>query len=133
MLFDLPGTGELGPGYMHGYDAYFPVWYTGILAGTSISGLWAEDILRAVHFAKSQVPGSQIIGISDGNTSTGLLLASVFSTEISQIIMIKPLIAYEQILTNKFYKEKLIPSSIAGALNSFDLPDLFALLCNFAV
>ncbi|MCD6598126.1 MAG: hypothetical protein J7L04_10580, partial [Bacteroidales bacterium] len=128
LLFDLPGIGELGPGYMHGYDAYFPVWYTSILAGTSISGLWAEDILRAVHFAKSRIPGSQITGISDGNTSTGLLLASVFSTEISKIIMIKPLIGYEQILTNIFYDEKLIPSSIAGALNSFDLPDLYALL-----
>jgi pimeloyl-ACP methyl ester carboxylesterase len=128
LLFDLPGTGELGPGYMHGYNAYFPVWYTGILSGKSIASIWAEDIIRAVHFAKSKLPGCQIIGAADGSVSSGLLLSAVFSPEISKMVMIGPLITYSHLLKNPFYMEKIIPSTIAGALKQFDLPDLYALL-----
>lgn len=128
LLFDLPGTGELGPGYMHGYNAYFPVWYTGILNGKSIAAIRAEDIIRAVHFAKSKVPGSRIIGAADGNVSSGLLLASVFSPEISKIIFLRPLISYGPLLQTAFYDEEVIPSTLAGALKLFDLPDLYALL-----
>lgn len=128
LLIDLPGIGELGPGYMHGYDAYFPVWYTTILAGTSISGLWASDIVRAVHFVKTAVPGNQIACISEGKTSTALLLAASFTPEFSQIVMIRPLTGYGQMLTNRFYNEKMIPATIPGALNYFDLPDLYALM-----
>ncbi len=128
LLFDLPGTGELGPGYMHGYNAYFPVWYTGILNGKSIAAIRAEDILRAVRFGKSELPGSSIICSSDGNVSSALLLASALSPEISKIVMIQPLISYRGILETAFYNEKLIPSTLAGALTYFDLPDLYALL-----
>lgn len=128
LLFDLPGTGELAPGYLQGYNAYRPVWYTGILNGKSIAAIRAEDVIRAVHFGKSMLPGHQITGAADGHVTSGLLLAALFSPEISGIIMVRPLISYQNMIQKEFYDDNIIRSTLAGALRHFDLPDLYALL-----
>ncbi len=62
LLGDLPGMGELGPGYLKG-DAYienisYNQWFAGILTGRSIVGLRAEDISRMAHFIKSNQPST---------------------------------------------------------------------------
>ena len=59
VLGDLPGIGELGPGYLKG-DAYigdvsYNQWFADILTGKSIVGLRAEDIIRMTYFIKTNL------------------------------------------------------------------------------
>jgi hypothetical protein len=134
LLGDLPGIGELGPGYLKG-DAYidkvsYNLWFSGILTGKSIVGLRAEDIIRMVHFIKTNLPDyHSISSISVGVLGSELLHASFFEKEIKKISLLKPFLSFAEIAMEWEYHPAFILSTVAGAIEEYDLADLMAGLC----
>jgi len=134
LLGDLPGIGELGPGYLKG-DAYienisYNQWFAGILTGKSIVGLRAEDIGRMAKFVKNTLPDcNSISAISVGVIGSELLHAAVFDGSIEKICLVKPFLGFANIALSHEYSPGYIPSTVAGAINHYDLADLMAALC----
>ncbi len=134
ILADLPGIGDLGPGYLEG-DAYidkvsYNQWFAGILVGKSIVGLQSEDIIRLSQFAERQLEEIKgISAIASGVIGAALLHAGAFYQGIERICLIKAPATYEDITATRNYKPKFIHGAVAGAINDYDLPDLGRVLC----
>lgn len=130
-LADLPGLGELGPGYFKG-DSYFNdvsynIWFAGVLTGKSIVGLRTEDILRMTHFIKTKFPNyNSITAISIGVLGSEMLHATVLDSNIQKVCLIKPFLSFADIAIAHEYNPSFILSSVPGAINQYDLPDLMA-------
>jgi cephalosporin-C deacetylase-like acetyl esterase len=134
LLFDVRGIGSLGPGYLKG-DAYidntsYNQWFAGIMTNKSIVAMRAEDIIRMIHFIKTDVGGFKtILAISTGASGSELLHAVAFDRTLQKVCLIKPLISFADIALSSDYKPAYIPSAVAGAIDKYDLPDLFAAVC----
>jgi len=134
LLGDLPGIGEMGPGYLKG-DAYingvsYNQWFAGILTGKSIVGLRAEDIIRMVHFIKANLSGFHpVSAISVGVLGSELLHAAAVEKDIQKIGLIQPFLSFAEIALTREYKPSFIPSTVSGAIEEYDLPDLMSSLC----
>jgi hypothetical protein len=134
VLFVVPGIGSLGPGFLKG-DAYFDKtsfnqWFAGILTNKSIVGMRAEDIVRIAHFIKSDVGGFEVVSaLAKGALGSELLHAAVFDESIQKVGLINPFISFADIALSQEYVPSFIPSTVAGAIDKYDLPDLMALLC----
>jgi len=133
---DLPGYGELGPGYLKG-DAYFNntsynQWFAGILNGRSTVAVHSKAIRTVVQFCREELDmdDKKIIGVSRGGFNSSLMHAAVLGLDVAGILCIDPLLSFESIVANKDYDPAHIPFSVAGALPHYDLPDLAALLAN---
>ncbi len=133
LLGDLPGIGELGPGYLKG-DAYienisYNQWFAGILTGKSIVGLRAEDIIRMVHFIQASLPDHKSVSaISVGVLGSEILHAAVFEETIQKVCLVQPFLSFADIALSHEYSPGFIPSTVAGALEAYDLPDLMSAL-----
>jgi cephalosporin-C deacetylase-like acetyl esterase len=134
LLFDVPGIGSLGPGYLKG-DAYidntsFNQWFAGILTNKSIVGMRAEDILRITHFADRD-PGAfaSITALASGAVGSEILHAAVFLEGIQNVVLIEPFLSFADIALTREYAPEFIPSTVAGAIDAYDLPDLLGALC----
>ena len=131
LLGDLPGIGELGHGYLKG-DAYinkvsFNLWFSGILTGKSIVGVRAEDIIRMTHFVKTKLAGyNSISAISVDGLGSELLHAAYFDKSILKIALIKPFLSFAEIAMERNYKATFILSTVAGAIEEYDLQDVMA-------
>ncbi len=134
LLGDLPDIGEMGPGYMRG-DTYinnvsYNKWFAGILTGKSIVGLRAEDIIRMIHFIKTKLADyNSVSAISVGVLGSELLHAAVFESDIQKLCLIRPFLSFSEIALSHEYKPSFIHSTVAGAIEEYDLPDLIARLC----
>ena len=134
LLGDLPDIGEMGPGYMRG-DTYinnvsYNKWFAGILTGKSIVGLRAEDIIRMIHFIKTKLADyNSVSAISVGVLGSELLHAAVFESDIQKVCLIRPFLSFSEIALSHEYKPSFIHSTVAGAIEEYDLPDLIARLC----
>ncbi len=134
LLGDLPGIGELGPGYLKG-DAYiesisYNLWFAGILTGKSIVGLRAEDISRMSHFIKTNLSGyHSVSAISSGALGSEILHAAVFDSTIQNVCLVQPFLSFADIALSHEYSPGFIPSTVAGAIAEYDLADLMAALC----
>jgi len=134
LLADLPGTGDLGPGYLKG-DAYvqntsYNQWFAGILTAKSIVAIRAQDIIRLIRFARSEVGQDyRITTVSTGVLGSELLHAAVFEEGIDRIALISPFLSYGDIALTSLYQPSFIPSVVAGAIKDYDLVDLMA-ACN---
>ncbi len=134
LLGDLPDIGEMGPGYMRG-DTYisnvsYNKWFAGILTGRSIVGLRAEDIIRMIHFIKTNLADyGSISAISTGVLGSELLHAAVFEPDIQKVCLIRPFLSFSEIALSAEYKPYFIHSTVAGGIEAYDLPDLMASLC----
>jgi dienelactone hydrolase len=134
LLGDLPGIGELGPGYLQG-DAYidrisYNQWFAGILTGTSIVGLRAEDILRMVHFLRTGLEEDYALSVlSVGVTGSEVLHAAVFDDAFQRICLVQPFLSFASIALAPDYAPRFIPNTVAGAIEAYDLADLMALIC----
>ena len=134
LLFDVPGTGSLGPGYLKG-DAYidntsFNQWFAGILTHKSIVGMRAEDILRITHFIENEMGEfKHISALASGPVGSELLHAAVFNERIQNLVLIQPFLSFADIAETRDYTPAFIPSTVAGAIEAYDLPDLMAALC----
>jgi len=129
---DLPGFGELGPGYLKG-DAYFEntsynQWFAGILNGKSTVAIHVEAIENLLQSCVEELKldAKKIIGISKGGFNSSLLHAAVSGVEFSKLLFLEPMLSFESIVSNKDYDPALIPFAVAGALPHYDLPDLSA-------
>ncbi len=133
LLSDLPNIGEMGPGYLRG-DTYirgvsYNKWFAGILTGKSIVGLRAEDIVRITHFVENELTAyNSISAISVGVLGSELLHAAVFEDKIDKLCLIEPFLSYADIAMSWDYKTSFIHSTVPGAINEYDLPDLIAYL-----
>ncbi len=131
LLGDLPGIGELGPGYLKG-DAYidnvsYNLWFSGILTGKSIVGVRAEDIIRMTHFIKTTLSDyNSISAISVDGLGSELLHAAYFDRDIQKIGLIQPFLSFAEIAMEQNYKAPFVLSTVAGAIEEYDLPDLIA-------
>ncbi len=135
LLGDLPGIGELGPGYLKG-DAYienisYNQWFAGILTGKSIVGLRAEDILRMTYFIKTILADHHSVSaISVGAIGSEILHAAVFDDAFQRICLVQPFLSFADIALSHEYSPGFIPSTVAGAIEEYDLADLMAALCH---
>jgi cephalosporin-C deacetylase-like acetyl esterase len=133
LLFDVRGTGSLGPGYLKG-DAYidntsFNQWFAGNLTNKSLVGMRAEDILRITHFMKNDFEEFETISaIASGASGSELLHAAVFDKRIHKIGLLHPFMSFADLVLNREYSPAYIPSTVAGAIEEYDLPDLMAAL-----
>lgn len=133
LLFDVPGIGSMGPGYLKG-DAYiggvsYNQWFAAILTGKSIVGLRAEDIVRVVHFIRRHFgPDVKVSAVSRGNTGAELLHAAVFDPGIEKIALLNQLMSYSDVVLTRDYKPQFITGIVAGSISEYDLPDLLAVL-----
>ncbi len=134
LLFDLPGIGSMGPGYLKG-DAYinnisYNQWFAAILTGKSIVGLRAEDIARMVHFAKTVLKGYDTISaVACGTVGSEMLHAAAFDDNIRKVCLLHPFLSFAEIARTHNYAPAFIPSTVAGAIEDYDLTDLAATLC----
>jgi len=133
LLFDVPGIGSLGPGYLRG-DAYidntsYNQWFAGIHTNKSIVGMRAEDIIRMIHFIETEYKDMETItAISKGPVGSEILHAAVFDDAIKNVCLIEPFLSFADIALSRDYLPAYIPSTVAGAIDKYDLPDLMAVL-----
>jgi hypothetical protein len=133
LLFDVPGIGSLGPGYLRG-DAYidntsYNQWFAGIHTNWSLVGMRTEDIIRMIHFIKTEFKDMEAItAISKGPLGSEVLHAAVFDEAIKKVCMVEPFLSFADIALSREYLPAYIPSTVAGAVNHYDLPDLMAAL-----
>jgi hypothetical protein len=127
---DLLGTGEMGPGNLNG-DASFEgishnIWYASMLIGRSITGIQAGDISRLILIIKMISNKARISGFARREMAAVLLHAAVFDSSIESLTLVEPFSSYRSIVMNRFYCHSYILSSVPGALQEYDLPDLAA-------
>jgi len=129
---DLPGFGELGPGYLKG-DAYFEntsynQWFAGILNGKSTVALHVEAIATLLQFTSEEMElgHKELIGISKGGFNSSLLHAGVLGVDFKEMLLLEPMLSFESVVSEKNYMSGHIPFTVAGALPKYDLPDLAA-------
>jgi len=127
---DLPGFGELGPGYLKG-DAYIHgvshnQWYAGVLTGKSLCAIRAEEMIKLIRVARATLS----IGLSDitlageGPLNSEILHTALFQKGLDNIIMVDPLVSYYNLVTTKDYESRWVLSAVPGMLTGYDLPDL---------
>lgn len=129
---DLPGYGELGPGYLKG-DAYFEntsynQWFAGILNGKSTVALHVEAIEKLLEVCGEhlKLDGKGIMGISNGGFNSSLLHAAVLGVNFKGMLFLDPLLSFQSVVSDKNYNPAHIPFTVAGALPNYDLQDLSA-------
>jgi len=122
---DLVGIGEMGTG---GLDDLRREWRTSILIDRSIVGIHAGDVVKLARLLKKDRGVDEIYGLAREEMAPVLLHAAAFEPAISRIALIEPYLSYRSIVMNRFYNPDLIPSTVPGALEAYDLPDLAASL-----
>ena len=131
---DLLNTGELGGGAYRGDsmigDVSYGLWFGSVLTGRSLAGIRAADVVQAARFLARlpDVTSDTVAVVAYGATSPVALHAAAFDSAITEVALIGPPLSYYSIATNKDYKADFIPNAVAGALTSYDLPDLAASL-----
>ncbi len=134
LLADLPGIGSMGPGYMKG-DSFidstsYNQWFAAVLSGKSNVGLRAEDIVRIIHFAGTDLNDfSGITVLAVGALGSEVLHAALFEPGIQNVCLIRSFLSYADIASTRFYNPEYIPFTVPGAISEYDLPDLMAGLC----
>ena len=130
---DLLGLGEMGPGLFKG-DAYtfkvgkapFNIWFASIQAGKSVVGIRGSDVVRLVNFLDGQ-NYKEIKAVAKGLVAQDLIYAAAFDERIKDIVLVEPFVSYKPVVLNEYYVPRLVPATVAGALDYYDLSDLFAL------
>lgn len=124
---DMLGVGELG-GDFRG-DSYFEgssynLWFTALQIGRSIVGVQAADVIK---LSRTLLEGSnikEIYALAKKEMGPVLLHAAAFEPMFAGIALVEPLLSYESVVMNRFYKPSHIHSTVAAALRSYDLSDL---------
>ena len=89
----------------------------------------AEDILRIVYFIETGIGKFESVSaIASGASGSELLHAAVFDKSIQKICLVHPFTSFADIVLNGDYSPAFIPSTVAGAIEKYDLPDLMAAL-----
>jgi hypothetical protein len=121
---DLIGTGEIGGNY----DWRNIEWYVSVLIGRSITGIQAGDVTRLTGQLNKYTYIREIYGLARKEMSPVLLHAAAFNPSITRIALLESYSSYRSIVMNRFYNPGFIHGTVAGALQTYDLPDLAASL-----
>ncbi len=129
---DLLGIGEMGSGNFHG-DAYiggvsYNEWFLSMLIGRSIVGVQSGDVIRLTHLLGSMTGIEDIYGLARKEMGPVLLHAAAFDKTIKHIALVNSYSSYRSIVMNRSYDPNFIHSTVPGALEAYDLPDLAASL-----
>lgn len=131
---DLSGSGELATGYIKGGDSVIDgiplnLWFTGLLTHKTLVAVRAEEIQLLARFIRqNKAPDPSLTAVARGTLGADLLHAALFDNSLTQLVLLNPLVSYQAIASERFYKSKFIPSAVAGALPVYDLPDLVTAL-----
>jgi len=132
---DLLGQGEAGPGSYLG-DAYdfkpgkvsYNLWFLAIQIKRSLTGIQAGDVNRLIDCIKRRpdVNTHRIAAVAKSEKCPVLAHAAVFNPDIYKIVLLEPLASFRLLVTHQYYMPRFIPSSVAGSIGHYDLPDLYA-------
>jgi dienelactone hydrolase len=141
---DLLGVGETAPQNIIG-SGYYPwkggrspikiinsksyvPWFVSVLNGGSIVGLQAREVVRFIRLMQNRSDVQKVYGLARGQMGPVLLHAAAFDSSIDRVALIGMYSSYRSIATTRFYLPKFIASTVSGALQAYDLPDLAASL-----
>ncbi|WP_439581232.1 alpha/beta hydrolase family protein [Dyadobacter bucti] len=131
---DLSGVGELGSGFIKGGDSIIDdiplnLWFEGILTHRNLVAVRAEEIGILADFVKNANPqNTPVTAIASGTLTSDLLHAATINNPFKKLVLINPLVSYQSITEEKFYKPKFALSAVPGAIPAYDLPDLVTTL-----
>lgn len=131
LLFDLPGIGSMGPGYLKG-DSYigdvsYNQWFAGSLAGQYAVTLRAEDIMRISYFIRLRFAQDiQLSVLVDGPLAGEVLHAALFDLSLDNIVLMNSFLSFAELAATHNYNPAFVPFSVPGAIKHYDLPDLMA-------
>lgn len=119
---DLSGTGELG-------QVSDAIAFLGVQTGRSVVAIRAADILRCAALLEQRpdVDPSQLAVVAYDAACIPALHAAAFDDSLSQLFLVRPLISFQEVVMNRFYKVTG-GDVVASALTAYDLPDLAASL-----
>ena len=120
---DLIGAGETKPAADFGPGPAFGA----MILGKSIVGMQASDIVNVVNFLKDQpnIDSGNIQAIAFNEQVPAVLHAATFDTSIKGVALVDGPESYYSVTQKRFYDLPLPFSwGVAGALKSYDLPDL---------
>ncbi len=117
---DMLGCGETGPGSFRG-DADFDgtshnLWYASILAGRSIAGIQAGDVVKLLRWMRTECHYAEITGFARREMAPVLMHAALFDDNISGMILAEPYSSYSSIVMNRNYNTRFILSTIPAVL-----------------
>ena len=120
---DLLGTGETQNKFRADRPLKFD--YIAMHIGRSLVGIQAGDMVRVVNYLKSRndVEQESIGAVATGEMGPVLLHAAAFDQSVRYIVLLGSPLSYRSMVMNKFY-ETSFSCAVAGALTSYDLPDL---------
>ncbi len=130
---DLPGLGECGPGELKG-DAYefnqgkgaYNLWFLGMHVKQSLVAVRAYSLLQLVSFVKQWARSPQLTVHGVSTLGSVVQHAALLEPELSRIILESPLMTWQSLVLNEYYKPEFIHGTIPGALGFYDLPDVCA-------
>ncbi len=132
ILPDLSGAGELSKTYMESGDAIIEgvplnLWYTGLLVDKSLVAVRMEELDCLLNFIQTKTENKvPVSAVATGTLTSDLAhYATLYSQKIDKIILANPLVSYQSIINEINYVTRFIPSTVAGAIASYDLPDLY--------
>ncbi len=132
VLPDIPGFGELGPGYLKG-DAYmehtsYNQWFAGILTGKCPVSIRMEDMHLINIFTEKILPvkPGDLYGIARDVLTADLLHYQTAGAGFGKLAMIRSLVSYKALVMNRDYHPKYIQSAVPASVPEYDLPDLAA-------
>ncbi len=126
---DLSGFGEMGAGLDKG-DAVIQgvtlnLWYAGILTAKSLSAVRMEELDRLVSFMGG---GSFDYVVGNGLLCSDVLQYLSVSNKADNVILYEPLISWKSMIEERSYDPSFAMHAPAGAVRTFDLPDLLQFL-----
>ncbi|WP_373495236.1 alpha/beta hydrolase family protein [Aquiflexum sp.] len=129
---DLVNIGEMRRGDFVGQSEYegqtYTLWFGSLLIGRSIVGIQAGDVSRLVKILKEDAGADHVYGLAKEQMSSVLLHAANFNPSIERIALIDPMPSFRSIVENPDYNPEDIDFTVAGALQSYDLPQLLTYL-----
>ena len=139
LAIDTRGTGETRE-ELDRTDAFFTYFgafesgMTALLVGRTLTGLRAQDVVRAVDFLASRddLEMESLSAYGQGAAAPVLLHAAALDQRIRGVVLNRMLASYQSVIAEKISR-RVFENVIPGVLAHYDLPDLAASLAPRAV
>lgn len=133
VLPDLSGAGELANAALPGGDSQIDstslnLWFAGILTQKSLVAVRMEEIQLLTEFIQKKVGTTLISAVGVGTFVPDVLHATLLNPAIGRLALLNGLATYRSLLEQEQYLPRYVPSVVAGAIATYDLPDLVAAL-----
>jgi len=134
LAIDLRGTGETREELdrteaFFNYFGAFDSAMTAMLVGKTLTGLRAQDVIRAVDLLalRSDVEMQRLSAYGFGGAAPALLHAAALDDRIKSVILKNMLASYESVVREKISR-RVFENVVPGVLAKYDLADLAATL-----